>query len=276
MKAKALKQATDEFIAKRLNQNEPFQSLRDTSEAKAFQQQVQSALHAQIKAVSQNMPHAVVLAVDANWIKNAMPPLSDYLKQKDVYNYLVFCFEWGVKAQYKRYGLKVKSSHPKFMKLDATDFELSNPDYLQALADDANYLINLSSIDETTKQQIIDMVQEYTLNGATPDEVAQALSDNMGDMSDWRANTIARTETANAMGEGNYAAMTENGVQTKKWVVAGNSACDDCQGNEDDGEIGIDESFSSGDDYEPAHPNCECYTEAGEIDLSSIDIWGGE
>lgn len=85
---------------------------------------------------------------------------------------------------------------------------------------------------------------------------------------------IARTESANAIGQANHASAKENGATTKVWVIAG-PGCDVCQPNVDDGEIPIDQAFSSGDMNEPAHPNCECYTEAGEIDLDSIDVWTG-
>jgi hypothetical protein len=271
MKPKALKQATDQFIAKRLKQNKPFQSLVATQEYKDFHAAVKDAIGSQIKAVSHNLQ----MPTDY-WIDQTLPPLQNYLTVQQVQDYLVFCFEWGVRAQYKRFGLKVKANSPHFAKVDAVEFKLTNEDYLAALADDANYLINLSSIDATTRQQIIDLIEEGTSDGLTMDEVASYISDNIDDISDARANLISRTETAQAMGAGNYASMVENGVQTKHWVTAGASVCAICQGNADQGSIGVNESFDSGDDYEPAHPNCECYTEADEIDLESIDIWGGE
>lgn len=271
MKPKALKQATDEFIAKRLKQNEPFQSLIKTQQYKDFHLAVKDAIGNQIKAVSHNLQHPTDY-----WVDQSFPNLAQYLSVQDVTDYMVFCFEWGVKAQYKRFGLKVKSTSPKFMKAAAVDFELTNEDYLNALADASNYLINLSKVDATTKQQIIDLINEATTDGMTMDEVASLISDNIDNISEARANVISRTETANAMGAGNYASMVENGVQTKHWVTAGASVCPICQGNADQGSIPVNDSFDSGDDYEPAHPNCECYTEADEIDLESIDIWGGE
>jgi hypothetical protein len=88
---------------------------------------------------------------------------------------------------------------------------------------------------------------------------------------------IARTETANAMGDGNYATMQENDVQQVDWVTAGDNPCPICQENEDASPINVGDSFPSGDDHEPAHPNCECYTQAdtSSMDLSDISIWDG-
>lgn len=276
--AKQLLAITDDFIAKRLRQNKPFQSLIKSDEFEAFQKQVKQAISAQIKAVSHNLPSASVLAAPGNiqyWVDQNMPHLPEFLDVDETADYLKFCFEWGAKAQYKRFGLKLKMGSSMMQKVDSVDFNLTNELYLRALKQQANYLINLSKIDETTKSQIINIIQSNTEAGLTIDEVADVLSESFDDISDSRAFTIARTETAQAMGSGNYAAMTENGVQTKRWVTAGGDPCDICQTNADDGYIPVDQAFSSGDDYEPAHPNDECYTEAGEIDLESIDIWDG-
>ena len=68
-------------------------------------------------------------------------------------------------------------------------------------------------------------------------------------------------------------AATNNGATGKVWVTTG-APCEICADNESDGEIGIDESFSSGDDTEPAHPNCQCIVEYTFADFTG-DIWSG-
>lgn len=278
-KAKALKQSTEEFIAKRLRQNKPFQSLIATDQYAEFNQAIQDALKAQAKAMSQNMPTLALVQLPGQlekYVEDNMPRLGKLIDEQAVANYFVFAFEWGVKAQYKRLGLKVKRTSPHFMKVDTYGFTLTNRNYIQSLSDDANYLLNLSSIDDLTRQQIIEIIRQGTLDGMTPDEVSDEIVNQFEDtISEYRADRIARTETAQAMGSGNYAGMIENGVTTKRWVPAGSSTCEICNGNADQGFIPVDQPFDSGDDYEPAHPNCECYTEAGEIDLDSIDIWDG-
>src|SRR5437868_15197476 len=101
-----------------------------------------------------------------------MPTFHDLLDPGEVLAFLKFSFEWGVRAQYKRFNLKVKSNSSYFAKAEAVEFELTNTDYLNALANDANYLINRSSMDATTRQQIIDLINEGSVEGLTMDEIA--------------------------------------------------------------------------------------------------------
>lgn len=50
----------------------------------------------------------------------------------------------------------------------------------------------------------------------------------------------------------------------KRWILgASGNHCDDCQSNADAGWIDEDDSFPSGDDDAPAHPNCDCEVEYG-------------
>lgn len=276
--------ATERFINKRLRVNKPFQSLLTTEQFEAFKSKLKAALHNQMKTVADRLAEAHMVAITTDdllnkFVETHMPPLSDYLTKDEVLEFLQYCFIEGVRAQYGRFGLKTTAQ--KMAKADFSfdgsfEFDLTNPDVIAALSSDADFLLNKSNIDATTRSQLIKLIQAVKIgDNATVDEIASAISDAMPDISDSRAFTIARTETARAMGQGNYNAMTQNGVQTKKWVLAGSHPCEICQPNADDGYIPIEQSFSSGDDYEPAHPNCECYTEAGEIDLDSIDIWDG-
>lgn len=279
-KLEAMHQATDHFISKRLRVNKPFQSLILTPQFETFQKALKKALKDQFKSVADvvGQAHMVALLNDdmiRQFVETNMPPLTDYLTQDEIFEFLKFCFIEGVRAQYGRFGLKTTAQKADFG-TDDFDFELTNQDLIDALLSEADFLLNKSNIDATTRDQLIRLIQANKIgDNATVDEIASAITDAMPDISDSRAFTIARTETARAMGEGNYNAMVQNGVQTKRWVLAGSKPCEICQPNADDGYIPIDQAFSSGDDYEPAHPNCECYTEAGEIDLDSIDIWDG-
>jgi len=50
-----------------------------------------------------------------------------------------------------------------------------------------------------------------------------------------------------------------NGVEYKAWLTVGDAnVCEDCQTNEDEGPIPIDQEFPSGDDAPPQHPDCRC------------------
>jgi hypothetical protein len=205
------------------------------------------------------------------------PPLSDYLTVEEVYEYYRFCFVWGVRAQYGRLGIKTTIGKAVEFSGSGFSFELTNQNIIDALMSSADYLLNNSNIDDTTRQYLIKLIRDKKLENATIQEIADVIAedDSLG-YSDYRSLTIANTETCRAMGQGNYQGMVQNGVQTKYWVTAGSHPCEICQANEDEGSIPVDQAFSSGDMYEPAHPNDECYTQADEINLDNIDIWGGE
>lgn len=273
--------ATERFIEKRLRVNKPFQSLIASDRFEAFQSELQAAIKAQYKAVANVLKDSHLVALTTpdmvrQFVETNMPALSTHVAKDDVLEYLEFCFLEGVRAQYGRLGLKTKTTKMSFEFDGGFDFELTNPDLIAALEADADFLLNRSNIDATTRQRLIDLIQQTKLeNNATIDEISKALTDEMPDISASRAFTIARTETSRAMGQGNFNAMVQNGVTTKKWVLAGSKPCEICQPNADDGYIPVNDTFSSGDDYEPAHPNCECYTEAGEINLDDIDVWDG-
>lgn len=277
-KLEAAQQLTERFIDKRLRANKPFQSLILTPQFEKFQKDIKKAIKSQLKETARRLNNQAVLhttdMIDS-WLQTMFPPISKYLDRDEVYEYLLYCFVEGVRAQYGRLGLKTTATKTSFNFDNSFDFELTNQNLIDALNSDADYLLSKSAIDATTRQQLIDLIQEAKLDNATIDEIASTITDAMPDISDSRAFVISRTETARAMGQGNYQAMVQNGVQQKQWVAAGSHVCAICQGNVDDGLINVSDSFSSGDDYEPAHPNCECYTQAGEINLDSIDIWDG-
>ena len=52
--------------------------------------------------------------------------------------------------------------------------------------------------------------------------------------------------------------VTGTRMPTKRWITVNDNSCEDCQMNEDDGPIPVDDTFSSGDDEPPKHNNCEC------------------
>ena len=47
----------------------------------------------------------------------------------------------------------------------------------------------------------------------------------------------------------------DSGATEKSWV---GGTCEACQENADAGWIDMDDTFPSGDDEPPAHPNCDC------------------
>lgn len=49
----------------------------------------------------------------------------------------------------------------------------------------------------------------------------------------------------------------------KNWITGAGDSCDDCQANEDQGPVRVEDSFESGDDYPPGHLSCGCYIMIG-------------
>lgn len=112
---------------------------------------------------------------------------------------------------------------------------------------------------DATRLLIRGTIEQALDEGWTVDELAAELADSYA-FSDDRADTIAETETADAMMQADLAGWKESGVVTSKvWLLSNDEGvCDECEGNEAQGEIPLDDDFDSGDDAPPAHPNCRC------------------
>lgn len=262
-------------LLKKHNENKPLQALFSTTEHEKFDSAIAGAIRKQAAAGGALIKGYDLAVVDSpdklgQMLQNDMPRLDEFLPASKVEKYLLFAFEFTARLRYIGMGLTVKKAAD-----DEFDFQLTNERYISEIKNQADYLLHRSSIDETTRSRLIDIVSTNRLEGKTIDEVAGIIDDEFDDISDKRAFVIARTEACSVAGRANYAVMKENGVPTKRWVCAGPNPCDTCLGNQDDGDIPIDQPFSSGDMYEPSHPNDECYTEGGEIDLESIDPWDG-
>lgn len=108
-----------------------------------------------------------------------------------------------------------------------------------------------------TKDRLRELTAQAVENGLSPRDLANGLHDDIA-FSPERAQTIARTETAAALGAGHRAVADEQGQDQKSWDASGEESCEDCQGNEADGWIDVDETFSDGSDDIPSHPNCTC------------------
>ncbi len=137
-------------------------------------------------------------------------------------------------------------------------FDLQNPRALDYLSQHA--LENSNSYTDTMKEDIALQVQEAVEQGQSVDVISNVIDSFFDDQSDYRADRLARTETIDAYAQGNLEGYRQSGVVTgKEWLFDGGT-CESniCPANVDDGVIGLDDTFSSGDDAPPAHPNCEC------------------
>lgn len=112
---------------------------------------------------------------------------------------------------------------------------------------------------ESTRNMIRSTIAEAVEQGATNEAVAKALRDSYA-FSAKRAAAIAKTELRAADVAGNLAGYKESGVVTgKRWLLSNEpDVCPVCKGNAEQGVIGLDEAFNSGDQGAPAHPVCRC------------------
>jgi len=275
--------AIDDFIAKQTDTNPHLEALKRTPGYDKFRQSFATGIKGQASKVADDFrtlsdPRVYDQSYDPltdtqkthlnNWVGRHMPPIHQLVPRYPVFNYFRQVFNATVKNRYGKWGFKTKAVD--------YNFEVSNPHYTAQLNSHTDYLLHKSTIDDTTKARIINVIDEGKQAGMTNDEVADSINDEFDQISGTRADMIARTETANVAGQADMAAATENGVQTKHWVVAG-PGCPICDDNEADGSIDINDSFSSGDDTVPAHPNCECYVDFDEIDLDALadSLWDG-
>lgn len=139
-----------------------------------------------------------------------------------------------------------------------TEAELLGDDGGRGLAgmlDDAG--VSISSIADNRLDALAQALADGIANGDPVDVVADDLAGLLDDPQ--YADMIANTETNRAMSQASLDEYSQAGMGGKEWLASPDS-CEECQGNEDDGPIGLDEVFSSGDDAPPVHPNCTCTT----------------
>lgn len=132
--------------------------------------------------------------------------------------------------------------------------ELASQSYLQkAAADHVAQLVK--GVNNTTRDRLVNSIQTSLKLGESVDQARDRIASIIDDPA--RAETIARTESVNAYQAGMLSYGNATGSTTKTWQTAADP-CPICEGNESDGDLDMDDTFSSGDDSPPAHPNCQC------------------
>ena len=132
--------------------------------------------------------------------------------------------------------------------------------------------VTLQGIDNTTTDRIGTILSRGLEDGLSPQIVSSDVAGVLIDSrTDWaatleerltqiqqdtrRAETIARTEMAQAVADEKISRYAELGVEQVQWMVV--NPCDICADN--DGEVrAIGDEFPSGDTQPPVHPNCNC------------------
>jgi len=118
----------------------------------------------------------------------------------------------------------------------------------------------IKGISDTTRERVQVIIEEAVETGQSIGETTAKLRKDHA-FSAEKAKVIARTETARALGVGVKEAAVHQGRDEKRWVTSGDDlVSDDCRENESrsSGWIPIGETFASGVDTVPQHPNCRC------------------
>lgn len=116
-----------------------------------------------------------------------------------------------------------------------------------------------ADIDAATRDRMANAVADTFASGGSLNDAVSAIKDAFSSMKESRAVTIAQTELADVYNQAMLSSAKETGDELlKTWNLDGEGCAEICQPNAEDGAIGLDEDFSSGDDAPPAHPNCDC------------------
>lgn len=175
-------------------------------------------------------------------------------------------------------------------------FDLQNQDVQRFLANESRIIGRHAT--DAFRDEIRERLQEGVSLGESPKQISQRIQEISSDFVPYKADRIARTETAYAFVEGNISGWEQSGVVQGKRFLLAPDACPFCQavadmygdGQSDEGRVfGLRESlFQYGDtiaaefkqedgttsvrrmtfDYEglaatgvqgpPIHPNCRC------------------
>lgn len=170
-------------------------------------------------------------------------------------------------------GIAADSGSLALISIDASGHDdLTNRVFDRAVSYAERRAAELVSVkgDESLIASTRDMIRSIIANGLEQNVGADQIAENIQESTAFsadRAETIAKYEIAKANGEGKAAGWREAAADgliiTKGWQVSNDGdTCEICIGNEADGQIALESPFSSGDDFEPAHPHCSCVTVA--------------
>ncbi|KKL54484.1 hypothetical protein LCGC14_2264960 [marine sediment metagenome] len=117
----------------------------------------------------------------------------------------------------------------------------------------------VTEMDTTTKDRLARVIADGIQNKRGIPGLSREIRSTFADMSKFRSQLIARTETAEALSTASLDNMKGMGIDGKEWITAGDSdVTDECLANEGQGVIPRDEAFTSGVMAPPEHPNCRC------------------
>ena len=117
----------------------------------------------------------------------------------------------------------------------------------------------VTKMDAETKKRLARMISDGIKNKRGIPGLARDIRKTFGDMTKYRSELIARTETANALGESFMVRGKQLGVTGKEWITVGDDRVSlECQENEAAGVIPFNQAFPTGKMTIPQHPMCRC------------------
>jgi len=117
----------------------------------------------------------------------------------------------------------------------------------------------VKGMDEETKKRLAHTIADSIEHKRGIPGLTRDIRNTFGDMSKYRSELIARTETASALSQASLDTMADMGIDGKEWVTAGDDlVSDECLGNEAEGVIPVGQAFSGGVSGPPQHPDCRC------------------
>jgi len=116
----------------------------------------------------------------------------------------------------------------------------------------------VTRMDAETKERLAKVIGDAIENKRGIPGLARDIRREFDDMTKFRSQLIARTETRDALFHASQERMEAMGVTGKEWIVApeGEWPCAICQANADVGTIPINQEFPT-PQYE-IHPGCHC------------------
>jgi uncharacterized protein with gpF-like domain len=112
---------------------------------------------------------------------------------------------------------------------------------------------------EETKRKLAKVISDGIKNKRGIPGLARDIRGQIGQMTKYRSELIAKTETANALGEAFTDRGNAMGITGKRWVTIGDDKVSDgCLENEAARDIPFNQAFPSGDMTPPRFPGCRC------------------